>query len=320
MNDIELLIIGDVAIDVFFEVDEKYVVNNKLTFDHGSKIISKKVNTGIAGNACNVAIGSAKLGVQCAVYTELGDDENADKFINTFKKNKINTDFCVRNFNRNTNVHAVIASKGERTILTYHQRVSYFLQKWQKPKWIYYTSLSEGFESFQDQLEQYIKKSKDIALVVNPGTYQLNNGLEKIKQILPITSVLILNKEEAELISGVKSKDINKMHEKICTYGVKLSVITDGKNGATCSDGKRFLHYNSIGAENKPVDKTGAGDAFSSAFVSALITGKNLKEAMVWGTINASEAIKEVGAITGLKTTKEMQELVKNYVKSLKNE
>jgi sugar/nucleoside kinase (ribokinase family) len=52
-----------------------------------------------------------------------------------------------------------------------------------------------------------------------------------------------------------------------------------------------------------PVDayeRTGAGDAFGSGCLSALIKGKDITEALLWGTINSASVIGYVGAQRGL--------------------
>jgi sugar/nucleoside kinase (ribokinase family) len=51
---------------------------------------------------------------------------------------------------------------------------------------------------------------------------------------------------------------------------------------------------------------TGAGDAFAASFVSAILYGKTIKQALKWGVINANNQIKEIGAIKGL-LDKELQ-------------
>ena len=49
-----------------------------------------------------------------------------------------------------------------------------------------------------------------------------------------------------------------------------------------------------------PVDRTGAGDAFASTFVAALIKGKSLDEALRWAPINSMNVVQRVGAQAGL--------------------
>ena len=58
-----------------------------------------------------------------------------------------------------------------------------------------------------------------------------------------------------------------------------------------------------------PVDayeRTGAGDAFGSGCLSALIHGKPLDEALLWGTCNSASVIGYTGSQKGLLKDSEM--------------
>jgi len=60
-----------------------------------------------------------------------------------------------------------------------------------------------------------------------------------------------------------------------------------------------------------PVDayeRTGAGDAFGSGFLSALIHGKGMDEALLWGTCNSASVIGYTGSQKGLLKLEEMDE------------
>ena len=60
------------------------------------------------------------------------------------------------------------------------------------------------------------------------------------------------------------------------------------------------------------VDSTGAGDAFASTIVSALIHGKTLDEALTWAPINSMSVVQQVGAQKGLLTKEKLEEYLKN--------
>ena len=58
-----------------------------------------------------------------------------------------------------------------------------------------------------------------------------------------------------------------------------------------------------------PVDayeRTGAGDAFGSGCISALIKGKSFEEALLWGTVNSASVIGYIGSQKGLLREHEM--------------
>ncbi len=92
--------------------------------------------------------------------------------------------------------------------------------------------------------------------------------------------------------------------------GPKNVVITDGKNGAYAFDGNEFLNCPIYPDPKPPVDRTGAGDSFSSTIVSALILGKTLKEGLIWGGINSMNVVQYVGALAGHLSQSEIEKLL----------
>lgn len=312
---LDLLTIGDCSIDLYMKIaDEAFGVESetsespKICFYHGSKIKASQYKSFVAGNACNVAVGAKTLGLNVGVYTELGSDDNAEQFFKEFRVIGVDSTFCVKNKNSPTNVHTVLVYGNDRTIITYHEKRQYKmpdLEKAGSPKWIYYTSLSDGFESFQKELVTYLKANPNVGVGFNPGTIQLEKGVDGIKNILEITDILFLNKEETTRLVGEDT--IDKLHQKLQALGPKLTVITDGTNGSTAYEGNKLYKQVAIPLEKSMVDKTGAGDAFSSGFLSAIFYGKNISEALLYGSLNSANVITQLGAVNGLLDLKSLQ-------------
>ena len=92
--------------------------------------------------------------------------------------------------------------------------------------------------------------------------------------------------------------------------GPKICVITDGSGGSIVYDSinQKFLKAGIL-----PVDayeRTGAGDAFGSGVLGALVKGKSVEEALVWGTVNSASVIGYIGPQKGLLKLDEMDEWV----------
>lgn len=313
----DLITIGDSDIDLFMKIANDTLVEDdsenrpKICFYHGTKIPVEQFETSVAGNALNVAVGCTKLGIKTALYTEIGDDQNADKLIEELNSFGVETDLVSKNEGTLTDAHTVIVYEGERTIFSYHGPREYTIKDWDTPKWIYYSSMAKGFENFQEELVEYIKTTR-VGLAFNPGTMHIKLGLDSIKKVLNICDILFLNKEEAELFCSTdktKSVDELTLHKSLCKMGPKLSVITNGSKGASAYDGSDFVLQESFSDDRTIIDTTGAGDAFSSGFMSAIIYGKNLKEALKWGVINSGSSIKEMGALKGLIDKKTIEKL-----------
>ena len=111
---------------------------------------------------------------------------------------------------------------------------------------------------------------------------------------------MFVNKEEAQKILDRKEEDIKKLLDVITSLGPKITVVTDGRKGAYMRDEKGYWHMPIYPDMKPPVERTGAGDAFSSTFVAALALGKSSKEALAWGPINSMYVTQYVGAREGL--------------------
>lgn len=307
----DLLVIGDVSVDQYMEIDAPEVSHDpntgqvRMCFFHGSKIPVSKFHLTLAGNATHVGIGAQKLGLKTAIYTELGDDEYAEQFIKEFGKHGIDVSLCRKNQGTNTNVHAIIVDESERTIFSYHEPRKYNLDfdKLGTPKWIYYTSLAKGFEEFQKKLVDYLDNNPDVVVAFNPGSIMLESNASELKNILKKTHVLFVNKQEANKLlekSPDSKADLKELHENLHKLGPKLTLITDGSEGSSAFDGNEFLKLSAPKIEGEVVDKTGSGDSYAVAFLSALHYKKTLKEAMEWGNTNAANIVTRIGCIDGL--------------------
>lgn len=314
----DILTIGDSCIDMTMHISNANEVKMdgsdtpQICFIHGSKIPVEKFYTSIGGNSVNVATGCNRMGLKTAIYTEIGDDQNGQKIIDELKNSGIDTSFCIKNQDSNTNSNSIIVHNYERTIFSYHAPRNYKIREWEKPTLLYYTSIGDGFENFQNELIKYIKENKEIAVVFNPGTYQMKAGFNSIKEFLEITTILIINTEEAVKLVG--EKPLPKTHIDLQKLGPKLTVITDGKNGASAFDGENLVKVSAYTDGREVKDKTGAGDAFSSGFISAIFHKKALKEALGWGSINAFGEITKESAGTGIYTKEKMEEIVNKII------
>jgi len=314
----DLLTVGDCTVDTYAMIDDRnpevHLSSDKklLCLDYADKISIFEAGEAVGGNAANVAVGARRLGLKTALLSELGKDLNSEFILKQLKKEKIDTSLVRQNKRNKTRYSLVLNYRGERTILSYHSKQVYSLPSLPQPRWVYYTSLGEGFESFQNKLLVHLRKHPEIKLAVNPGSYQMDKGLSVFKKILEVTDVLIVNLEEAHRLAGEKLP-VAKLFTKLHSLGAEMVVITDGPRGSYASDG--IMSYFLPPFPGKNVSKTGAGDAYASGFLSALFQNKHVPEAMAWGTANAASVIGHIGAQVGLLTPRQMSEALKKAKK-----
>ncbi len=132
------------------------------------------------------------------------------------------------------------------------------------------------------------------------------------ESLLKLVDVLTPNEVELEMLSGVPVKsdeDIVKATEKLLNLGISAVVVTLGARGAliVSRDGKEEVPAFKV----KPVDTTGAGDAFNGALAVALAEGKSLKDAVLFANMVAAIKVTKPGAQEGLPWRREVEEFAK---------
>lgn len=313
MNGTELLSIGDATMDVYLSPTESETLcqmddkDALICFSYGDKIPVKNLDFSVGGNAANNSVGTRRLGVKSALVSTMGSDVTGDNIVKKLESEHVDTTFVIQQENANTNYSTVVNYGGERTIFTYHAPRSYeFPVQLPIVPWVYLTSMGETFRPFYNHVTDWLKKNSSIKLAFNPGSRQLRAGVENLLEVMKLTHMIYVNRKEAEMLTKTEDsfgKD-KELLIALSKLGPKMCVITDGGNGSFVYDGKRFLKTGIL-----PVDayeRTGAGDSFGSGFISAIIKGKSLEEALIWGTVNSASVIGYIGPQKGLLHDSEM--------------
>ena len=123
---------------------------------------------------------------------------------------------------------------------------------------------------------------------------------DALRRLYRRADVLVCDREEAVEIGGGDHIDVASLLDGLQHLGAKTTVVTDGPAGAYASDGRHRFRVPIFSDPAPPRERTGAGDAFASTVVAALIKGRPLHEAMAWAPINAMSVVQHVGSQTGL--------------------
>jgi ribokinase len=326
----DVITIGGATLDIFmkdqeFEVrkDAEKVDVEEICMVLGDKILVEDVYFTYGGGGMNTASNFSKLGLDVAFIGSVGEDEIGKGILAKLHERGIADEFVLKHADQKSGLSVALhAGERERTILGFRGANNHLnpecipddLHK--KTQWIYLAHLSGDSHKCLLSLAQQLRKS-DMQLMWNPGSTQLKTGFEGMKELLAQTSVLNINKEEAELLSGVEVArdttlsddeidDLSPLFEKIAEMGPQIIVITDGKRGAAVwKDGAMITSKNHDIAET--ADTTGAGDAFGSGFLAGYISTGKIEEALRWGVVQGGAVITDFGAQNGLLTRSEME-------------
>lgn len=319
----DLISIGDATIDNLILIHDAEIRCNldkskcMLCIEYGDKITVDKLVRSVAGNAANSAVGAQRLNLKSAIYVNIGKDTAGKQILEKFKNEGISTRYVVSWDKMESNLSTVLSFQGERTIFVYHQDWRYKLPDLDPTKWLYFTSLGPSLSesNLLNELTVYLQRSV-CKMLYSPGTYQIKEGIKKNSKLLALTEIFIVNLGESKRILGYDDYEnipIKKLLKGLTDLGPKMIVITDAIKGSYGYDGINYLAIDSFPA--KLVEATGAGDAFSIAVLAALHNGKNLSEAMRWGSANSSSVVEHIGAQAGLLTLPQMREKLKENSK-----
>ena len=315
---IDFLAIGDVVAEPFIKITDAEAncdlqgEHCKICFRFGEKVPYESAEICYAvGNSSNVAVGVSKLGFSSTLVSYVGDDYVGKQNIESLMKDNVNIDFIKIVPGMESNYHFVLWYQKERTILVKHTEFPYsFSQDTPEAKWVYLSSLASNSIDYHKEILEYINKYPDTKLAFQPGTFQLKMGAEALKDIYKRTDILFCNLIEAKRILETENSDVIKLMADLRKLGPKIVVMTDGLDGAYADDGTDVLFVPVYSTAS--IESTGAGDSFASAMVGALILGKDLKEAMLWGPINSMSVVSYVGAQKGLLSREKLEEILNN--------
>jgi ribokinase len=319
---LDVLCVGDVVTDAFIDLIEKYEHVNEtergleLAFPLGTKIPydHAEVIAGV-GNAPNAAVSLSRLGLNAGLISNVGGDDWGQEIISALKVNNVDTRFVHVNPGKTSNYHYVLWYAEERTIFIKHEEYDYHWPKFRKndiPKWIYFSSISENALDYHDEMSDWLDENPDVKLAFQPGTFQMQAGVERLKRMYQRAEVVALNREEASEVFNANHDDIHDQLDKMHEAGIKIALVTDGPNGAYASDGVNRWQMPLYPDPSKPKERTGAGDAFASTFTAALMKGADVPSALLWAPINSMNVVQHVGAQEGLLTEDQLEYYLRN--------
>ncbi len=319
MSQFDVISVGDIVTDAFIKLKDDQAFSYKdekgmdvIAMELGSKLPFDHVEIKEAvGNAPNAAVSFARLGLNSGLVSNVGGDTAGRDMITKLHHEKVDTRFIRINPDNKSNYHYVLWYKEERTILIKHEEYDYhwpdFKQK-ELPGWVYFSSISENAMDMHDEMAEWFENNPNVRLAFQPGTFQIAAGTDRLARLYKETDIVLVNREEAVQVTGGNHEDLHDLINKLHALGPKVVCVTDGPDGAYASDGENRFKMPAYPDASPPKERTGAGDAFSSAFVAAIIKGASIESALQWAPINSMNVVQHVGAQEGLLSEKEMAE------------
>lgn len=301
-----MLAIGAAVQDVFLShsdefkpVSDKSVHEQFMKLELGAKADVNNINFTTGGGATNAAVTFARQGLHSEFMGTIGHDPAAQAVLDDLDQEGVVSTRVSYSKKYNTGYSVLLlAPSGERTILTYrgastHYDAKNFDLKDSDADWLYVSSMAGSMDALNKIFTQ--AKKLGIKIMFNPGKGELKQSA-KLKSLLEDVDVLSVNKEEMQTI--VEGDSLEELVRHAMHY-VPVAIVSDGPNGVMATDGKTIIRAGMY-EDVKVVDRTGAGDAFGSGFLSQWAKGKSLKEAIIYASANSTSVVTLIGAKKGI--------------------
>lgn len=264
----------------------------------GETVIGKGFMMTPGGKGANQAVAVARLGGRVTFITKTGNDLFGRQSIELFSDENINTDYILSDPSNPSGVALIsVDSFGENCIIVEPGANG---------------SLSpEDVDNAKEAIEQAdlllmqleipmetviqaatMAKAKGVKVILNPAPAQFLPN-----ELLSNTSIIIPNRTEAEILSGIKVTDwaSAKLAAKIISEkGISTVIITLSSSGALLKDGEDIYEIEAPMVE--AVDTTAAGDTFCGALAVALAEGRNIVDSVKFANECASVTVTKMGA------------------------
>lgn len=302
-DEIKVLSIGAAVQDVYLQgqIFEPKKEHREFVeeFVLGSKNGLEGVTFSTGGGATNAAVTFARQGLHSMYMGKIGHDVAGKAILDDLHNDTVDTSLVGYSKTVGSGYSCILlAPSGERTIMSYrgastHYEIDLDDFNGSHPDWIYLTSLDGNFEVI-DTIFSYAEQN-NIKIAMNPGKKELE-AKEHLKKLIPKLTILSMNKEEMQQIyKGETLEDLVRLASKDVHY----VIVTDGPKGAVATDRWHIVKAGMY--EDVPViDRTGAGDAFSSGFTAMVAAGESLEQAVTYASANSTSVVATIGAKAGI--------------------
>jgi len=280
-----LLVFGDLNVDVIGRVDAWPVP--------GGEGLCRQLELHSGGVGANCALAVAAWGIKVRLLGCVGQDRFGDLLLDTLRKTGVDVGGVQRSSRSLTGLlYISVTPDGQRTFFG-SRGANQFMDPRQVPDssllsftaahLVGYSFLNPGPEKMARQiLRQFHSRGKWVSFDV--GMEPCKRIPRKVLRLVPQVDLLFVSSEEAAVLTG--QSDAREAFLQFQRAGVKEVVMKLGKRGCLISDGGILREIPSFAV--RAVDSTGAGDAFTAAFLQARMRG--------WSTLEAALAANAAGA------------------------
>lgn len=268
----------------------------------GETLIGSNYHIAYGGKGANQAVAAARLcdknTTQVHFIACVGDDSIGQQMKNSFSKDGINVEAvsCVQG--ENTGIALIqVAENGENSIVISaganaclnEAKVAEFSNKIVEADYLLMqleTPLSTVITAAK------LAKENQTKVVLNPAPAKVLSD-----ELFGLIDIITPNETETEILTGITVMDEESAVKAATVFhdkGIEQVLITLGSKGVYVS--QKGQGEMIAGFQVNAVDTTAAGDTFNGAFLTALLEGKNIHQAVLFAQAAAAICVTRAGA------------------------
>ena len=286
----------------------------------GSTFFVDSAGMKTGGDATNESITLHKVGHEVALVTAVGNDDAGKFYKMKVAESGVATDGIAVSEEYPTATSIVLIGKdGERSFLALENNAASTM-RFLLPEGV---EIGKGLKAISLASLFYTKgqKDEDMAALLKQAreagavtfadlVMDLKDlTLDDIKETLSYLDYVVPSYDEA--VYYTKKTDPKEITEVLRSYGAKNVIIKMGAKGVYASQNGQELMVPTIA--EKVVDTTGAGDNFMAGFISGIVQGMNLEEALYFGSATSAISISQIGATGAVKSREQVEEYLEKH-------
>jgi ribokinase len=281
----------------------------------GETILGQGFRMGPGGKGSNQAVAAAKAGAPVTFITRVGSDPFADIALRAWRDAGIDTSRVIADPERPTGAAFIFVSTVDRNnAIIVESGAAGAISPADIDACrdaiagasVFVTQLEQPVPAARRALE--IAREAGVTTVFNPApAAPLDDGF------LALCDYVTPNESEAAALADLPVESVDEARaaaDRLLARGARCAVLTLGERGALYHDGTRSELVPAFPIP-KVLDTTGAGDAFTGGFATALSEGRPPLEAVRFGCATASLSVTRLGTAPAMPSREEIDAMLR---------
>lgn len=285
-------------------------------------ILAKGYYASSGGDAVNAAISTSHLGLKTALCASLGKDSAADLVKQELRKAGVDCTYLHQSETVNTASPVILVDPaGERHIIRVPDNGNHFFTQEMvsdellaQTRHLHFASANVMRSIDGEPLGTLFARAHQAGVSTSLDASYDRGGrwMKNIETALHHCDIFIPSFQEASIYAG--SENLDEICAFFAKYPLRVFGVKLGEKGVLATDFKNTWKMGTL-YRKKPVDTTGAGDAFLAGFVSAWLKGYDIPSCAAVGSAQSYSVLDAVGANVSAGTWSDALEvLAQNHI------